>query len=289
MSPNTSQINRLAKEIANLRAADAKEASKESPVQSRINRANETIQKTANRSATQSKLREVERSTKELAGIQQKRAGIAKKIADKTKLLSHYESQRNREEECGRKKAADEQKRLFRERERHERQVTSEMRSRKHLALGTHNSVPVQSKDFPVPVQRKDFFISHASEDKDSFVRELAVSLEQGGASVWYDEFTLKVGDSLRREIDRGLANSTFGIVVLSTHFFAKEWPQRELDGLIALDTEGSKRILPIWHEITKDVVLRHSPMLADRVALNTSLKTVDEITSKLLDLVLMP
>ncbi len=283
------QINRLAKEIADLRVADAKEASKELPVQSRINRANETIQRTANRSTIQSKVREVERSTKELAGIQQKRAGIAKKIAGKTKQLSQYESQRNREEERDRRKAADEQKRLFRERERHERQITSEMRSRKHLALETHNPVPVQSKDFPVLIQRNDFFISHASEDKDSFVRELAVSLEQGGASVWYDEFTLKVGDSLRREIDRGLANSTFGIVVLSTHFFAKEWPQRELDGLIALDTEGSKRILPIWHEITKDVVLRHSPMLADMVALNTSLKTVDEITSSLLDLVVRP
>ena len=136
------------------------------------------------------------------------------------------------------------------------------------------------------PVQTRDFFISHASEDKDSFVRELATSLEKGGASVWYDEITLKVGDGLRRKIEQGLANSRFGIVVLSTHFFAKEWPQRELDGLFALDLHGYAKILPIWHQITKDQVTRHSPMLADKVALNTSLKTVDEIACELLELV---
>ena len=52
--------------------------------------------------------------------------------------------------------------------------------------------------------------------------------------SVWFDELTLKVGDSLRRSIDRGLASSRFGIVVISPHFLSKEWPQKELDGLTA-------------------------------------------------------
>ena len=73
-----------------------------------------------------------------------------------------------------------------------------------------------------------DFFISHASEDKEGFVRQLEEVLQSKGASVWYDEFTLKVGDSLRREIDRGLVNSRFGVVVLSEAFFKKEWPQKE-------------------------------------------------------------
>ena len=141
----------------------------------------------------------------------------------------------------------------------------------------------------PSDQDSKDFFISHASEDKDSFVRDLVLALEERGASVWYDEFELKVGDSLRREIERGLTNSRFGIVVLSTHFFAKEWPQRELDGLFTLDANGDIRILPIWHRISKDEVLRHSPMLADKVALNTSLSTVHEIASELLKLLGTP
>ena len=277
MSSNaTTHVNRLTKEIADLKLADSREAKKEPPIRSRINRANESIQRTRSNSTVQSKHREIERALRDLAGIQEKRAGISKKIADKSRQLSQYESQQTREQERERKKAAEEQKRLIRDRERHERQITSEIRRRKHLVIQT-------SPDGP---DSKDFFISHANEDKDSFVRDLARALEEGGASVWYDEFTLKIGDSLRREIDRGLANSRFGIVVLSTHFFAKEWTQRELDGLFALDGQGDKRILPIWHQITKDVVLRHSPMLADRVALNTSLKTVDQIATDLLELV---
>ena len=52
-----------------------------------------------------------------------------------------------------------------------------------------------------------DLFIAHASEDKDEFVRPLAGRLEELGASVWYDEFQLKPGDSLISTIDRGLAS----------------------------------------------------------------------------------
>ncbi len=62
-------------------------------------------------------------------------------------------------------------------------------------------------------------------------------------SKVWYDEFTLRVGDSLRRSIDNGLKNSRYGIVVLSEAFFNKEWPQRELDGVFAREVNGEKVI----------------------------------------------
>ncbi|MBC8064574.1 MAG: toll/interleukin-1 receptor domain-containing protein, partial [Chlorobia bacterium] len=129
-----------------------------------------------------------------------------------------------------------------------------------------------------------DAFISHASEDKDDFVRDLAKRLTDAGVTVWYDEQSLGVGDSLRRKIDEGLARSRFGIVILSTHFFKKEWPQRELDGLVALETAGRSRILPIWHKVSKDEVAAFSPTLADKVALNTAVLTIDEIVEKLVD-----
>ena len=77
-----------------------------------------------------------------------------------------------------------------------------------------------------------DVFIGHASEDKDDFVRSLAERLRHEGLRVWYDDFTLTVGDSLRRSIDRGLARSRYGVVVISPNFLRKEWPQKELDGL---------------------------------------------------------
>ena len=116
-----------------------------------------------------------------------------------------------------------------------------------------------------------DLFICHASEDKSEIARPLAEALSRKGLSVWYDEFTLTLGDSLSRKIDEGLANSRFGVVILSPSFFKKEWPRRELDGLRAKEISYGKMILPIWHEVDRDYVLRYSPMLADKLAVSTS------------------
>ncbi len=118
----------------------------------------------------------------------------------------------------------------------------------------------------------KDVFISHASEDKN-FVRPLADALQKSGLSVWYDEFALTVGDGLRKKIDEGLAHSRYGIVVLSHSFFAKEWSQFELDGLISKEVGeiGIKVILPVWHQISFDEVKRYSPMLSGRFAAKSS------------------
>jgi hypothetical protein len=112
--------------------------------------------------------------------------------------------------------------------------------------------------------KRWDVFISHATEDKDEFVRPLAKALEGSGLLVWYDESTLKIGDSLRRKIEEGLANSRYGIVVLSPNFFAKNWPQQELDGLASKEVAGTKVILPVWHNIDFAEVQRHAPMCPD-------------------------
>ena len=77
-----------------------------------------------------------------------------------------------------------------------------------------------------------DFFICHASEDKDDVARPLAAKLTAEGSSAWYDETELTIGDSLREKIDHGLANSRYGIAILSPKFFEKDWPQKELNGL---------------------------------------------------------
>ena len=115
-----------------------------------------------------------------------------------------------------------------------------------------------------------DIFICHASEDKEPFVRSLAIGLKKFGLNVWYDEFALSIGDSLRHSIDRGLSQSTYGVVVLSHNFFSKEWPQRELDGLVAKELGEKKVILPVWHGISRNDVQRYSPLLADRMAVSS-------------------
>ena len=127
-----------------------------------------------------------------------------------------------------------------------------------------------------------DVFISHATEDKNSLVRELADALTQKGLRVWYDELTLTIGDSLRRSIDRGLARSRYGIVVLSHSFFSKEWPQKELDGLIAKEGSMDKVVLPIWHNIQKADVAKYSPILSDRLAVSSE-GGIDHIVNKIL------
>lgn len=76
------------------------------------------------------------------------------------------------------------------------------------------------------------------------------------GLKVWYDEFELHIGDSLRRKIDQGLAKSRFGIVVISPDFIRKGWTNYELDGLITRAVTGDQILLPIWHHISKKEVI---------------------------------
>lgn len=130
-----------------------------------------------------------------------------------------------------------------------------------------------------------DVFISHASEDKNELVRPLAEALKSANLSVWYDEFSLKLGDSLRKSIDLGLLNSRYGIVVLSKNFFAKHWPVQELNGLVTREVNGNNVILPIWHKVTFEEVRAFSPILADRVA-GTSEHGLEQLVKRILEVV---
>jgi hypothetical protein len=128
-----------------------------------------------------------------------------------------------------------------------------------------------------------DVFISHASEDKDDLVRPLAAALQQNRVEVWYDEFSLRAGDSLRRSIDIGLSKCRYGVVVLSRNFFRKNWPQWELDGLVQRqNSEGRQLILPVWHGVTRADVLEYSPSLADKVAVESK-QGLDHVVNELL------
>lgn len=116
-----------------------------------------------------------------------------------------------------------------------------------------------------------DIFLSHATEDQQDFVRPLADALEQAGIKVWYSESALKLGDNLRRSIDNGLAQSKYGVVVLSPAFFSKHWPQYELDSLAQLEVNGRNVILPVWHNVNRDDVVKYSASLANKVAAMSS------------------
>ena len=141
-----------------------------------------------------------------------------------------------------------------------------------------------QKQESGTDLQRKhyDVFIAHASEDKD-FVTPLALSLKRRGLQVWYDDFVLKVGDSLRREIDKGLAQSRYGVVILSHNFFNKHWPQKELDGLAAKERLSKKVIIPVWHNIDREEVENYSPTLADIKAAKSN-TGVENVVNEIID-----
>jgi phosphoribosylaminoimidazole carboxylase (NCAIR synthetase) len=97
---------------------------------------------------------------------------------------------------------------------------------------------------------------------------------------------TLRIGDSLRQKIDKGLANSRVGLVVLSPSFIDKGWTNYELDGIVTRAVSGEQILLPIWHNITKQQVVDFSPSLADKVARSTATHTTEEIASEIAELI---
>ncbi|MBE3143170.1 MAG: toll/interleukin-1 receptor domain-containing protein [Planctomycetes bacterium] len=131
-----------------------------------------------------------------------------------------------------------------------------------------------------------DLFICHASEDKETFVRPLANALRADHVEVWLDEFTLELGDSIRRSIDNGLRQSWFGIIVLSPAFFNKKWPQYELDGLTEIEMRGNDKVLlPIWHNVSHNDVFAYSPPLANRLAISSA-EGLDKVVAAIIRVV---
>jgi hypothetical protein len=114
-----------------------------------------------------------------------------------------------------------------------------------------------------------DVFISYATEDGAEVARSLATELERRGLRVWIDQGELRIGDSLMDSIQRGLAHSRFGVVVISPAFLRRRWPRRELNALATIaDSEDRKVILPIWHGVDRDALVDGGAVfLADLLA----------------------
>ncbi|BFU43381.1 toll/interleukin-1 receptor domain-containing protein [Krasilnikovia sp. MM14-A1004] len=127
-------------------------------------------------------------------------------------------------------------------------------------------------------------FISHDSRDKADFVRDLADHLRRMLCPVWYDEYSLQVGDSLRESIDRGLRDCGKCIVVLSPNYMNNPgWAAAEFDAIVTKhNTTGKNTILPVWHNVSQADVANYSPMVASVVGLSSQLG-VEEVAQRLL------
>lgn len=135
-------------------------------------------------------------------------------------------------------------------------------------------------------MEKFDVFISHSSEDKKSLVRPLSIALQEYGANVWYDEFSLKPGVSLSRSIEKGLSNSKYGIVVLSESFFKKSWTEYELRALNSLEVANPGIIIPIWYNVDVEAVREFSLYLSDKLAIVVGEKSIDEICVQILEVI---
>lgn len=131
---------------------------------------------------------------------------------------------------------------------------------------------------------RYDVFISHSSIDKETIARPLATALEKHGLSTWLDEEQLNVGDSIRRGIDEALRCSRFGIVILSQTYLKNEWTLKELDALFNKEKKYSKTVLPISHGLELSDIEFFSPLLADKVFLNTKDRSIDNLAKTIQD-----
>lgn len=101
---------------------------------------------------------------------------------------------------------------------------------------------------------------------------------------MWYDEFALQVGDSLRRRIDHGIKSARYGIEVLSAAFLSgRRWTEHELDGIVNAYIYNRQVLLPIWYGVSHSDVMDYSPTLADKVALSSESMSVEEMASELI------
>lgn len=268
-------INQAEREKTRFEKVLLEQTKKEADITKKINSIKRSITKNSSASVLKTKFTRIKKYEDELVKILGKKAEITNKIAKKRRQLGGLNHKLQKEKQAESKKRQKEQEKIHKDYENRIDVLTSQLKNNISTNLAEVKVKPLE--------EIYDVFISHASEDKEGFVRELAEILtEDYDIKVWYDELSIQWGDSLRQSIDKGLKMSKFGIVVISKRFIKKGWTNYELDGLFQKEMTYGKTILPIWHDITKDEVQDFSPSLAGKKALNTSMYTVKEIADEL-------
>lgn len=270
-------VNSLDKEIAELEKKKAIKDKDCADLHNKIISTQKSITKHSGQSTVNIKLRQIASYEADKAKKSKESAELGKKIADKKKKRADAYLMLQKEQQNEQKKQ-----------ERTNQMIRASYESRiKELEQQLAVSSMVSIQDSLTRDEEYDVFVSHAWEDKESFVDEFVSELRKQGLKVWYDTDKLKWGDSMREKIDKGLSKSRYGVVVLSPDYISehKYWTKAELNGLFQVETVNGKTILPIWHNLTKKQVTEYSPIIADRKAMTTALMTPAEMASELKDL----
>lgn len=270
-------VNSLDKEIADLEKKKAAKDKEIATLQGKINTVQKSITKNTSPVSRSSKQKQIASYESDIAKKASESADLGKKIADKKdkrataylKLQKEQQNEQKNQDKANRQIQASYEARI------------KELQQQLSQPIVTSATPPITSDE------EYDVFVSHAYEDKESFVDEFVEALRNQGFKVWYDTDKLKWGDSMREKIDRGLAKSRYGVVILSPNYIAehKYWTKAELNGLFQVETVNGKTILPIWHNLTKKQVVEYSPIIADRKAMTTASMTPEEIAAELKEL----
>ena len=131
----------------------------------------------------------------------------------------------------------------------------------------------------------RDVFLCHAWDDRAGAAKELHDLLESRRVSVWFSEKDVVLGTSLLREIDKGLAKSRVGVVLVTpallSRLRAEGIADRELSALLARDL-----LVPIVHGTTYEALRDVSPLLGSRSGLSTAEASMVDVAAKLAELV---
>lgn len=268
-----SKIKRLHSDISRLEDKRASAVKEESNSIKKINSANSALQRTKNSSTISSKLKEIDRENIKIQKAKGEQAklmsDIAKKNTDLNKTLIQLSKAQQKEAET-----------IYKQQEKKVNELYAQQKSGLKLLTSSQNNEIEETKEY-------DVFISHSADDKDSYISELAEELKASGVTIWYDTDNIGWGQSIRKEIDKGLANSKYGIVVISPSFIEKYWTNYELDGILNKEgSTGNQMILPIWHNVTADQVKKYSFSLAGKLALNSAINTIDDIVGNVKQLI---
>ena len=274
-------LNQLNNEIAALEKKSAALGKKEATARGNAARTMKGISKNASAATIRSKQTQIDRYNSEATKAGGDKADIDKKIADKRKKQADATVKLQKEEAADKKKADKTQNAIQQSYERRIAELSRQTIAASHIPPIYNNTASTESNVV------YDVFVSHAWEDKDSFVSEFVGELTALNVSVWYDKDKIAWGDSMRAKIDEGLRKSKFGVAVISPYYIAdgKYWTKAELDGLFQLESVNGKMLLPIWHNITKKEVMDYSPIIAGRLAMTTASMTPKEIADELLKL----
>lgn len=273
-------INNLDKEIADLEKKKATKDKDYATLQGKINITRKSIAKNISMTTFNSKMHQISRWESDAVKKSKESAELSVKIADKRKKRSEAYLKLQKAEQEEQKKTVRQNERVINSYEKRIEELQRQM---------IRQIIPSQIVSYQTKDEEYDLFVSHAFEDKEDFVDELVAELKQLDLKIWYDTDRLKIGDSMREKIDKGLSKSRYGVVILSPNYIAdnKYWTKTELNALFQKETVNGKTILPIWHNLTKKQVTGYSPIIADRKAFTTAQYTAKEIAREISELFL--